>query len=57
MPDAGIRDGQASFFLIFAGEPEGSSHLMAELHPHKYDDGAYKAALERIRARWAAPGR
>lgn len=38
----------ASLFLIFAGEPNKDSHLMSRMHPHKYDDKAYREALDRI---------
>ena len=38
----------ANLFLIFAGEPNKSSDLMEELHPHRYDDTLYQDALERL---------
>lgn len=41
----------ASMFLIFAGEPNRDSDRMAQFHPHRYDDEAYRAALDRVRAR------
>ncbi len=33
----------ASMFLIFAGEPNRDSDRMAQFHPHRYDDEAYRA--------------
>lgn len=38
----------AKYFLIFAGEPNKSSDLMQERHPHRYDSALYNEALERL---------
>ena len=42
--------GTADVFLILADEPNRDSDPMEAYHAHRYDDGADRAALDRVRA-------